>query len=132
MADKSYYYAAGKRKSSTAKVYLSPTAKGGKVEVNGKDISKYFFGEHIQNIIAPLLLVGKEKSFDLKIVVTGGGFSSQSDAARHGVSKALELYNPEFRLSLKAEGFLTRDSRSKERKKYGHKKARKSPQWSKR
>ena len=127
-----YYYARGKRKTSTAKVYLTPSATGGKVEVNGKDIKEYFPGEYAGNVISPLLLTDNIEKFNLKIVLVGGGFSSQSDAARHGVARALELYSPELRLALKAAGYLTRDPRRKERKKFGLKKARKSPQWSKR
>ena len=130
--DTQYYYARGKRKTSTAKVYLTPNVKGGKVEVNGKDIKEYFSGDYVGNVISPLTLTDNADKFDLKIVLIGGGFSSQSDAARHGVARALELYSPELRLSLKAAGYLTRDPRRKERKKFGLKKARKSPQWSKR
>jgi len=127
-----YFYAVGKRKTSIAKVYLTPSEKGGKVEVNGKDIAEYFSGNYVGNIISPLVLTDNAKKFDIKIVLVGGGFSSQSDAARHGIARALEIINPDFRLSLKAAGFLTRDPRRKERKKFGKKKARKSPQWSKR
>ncbi len=127
-----YFYAVGKRKTSIAKVYLTPSDKGGKVEVNGKDISEYFSGNYIGNIISPLVVTDNAKKFDIKIVLVGGGFSSQSDAARHGIARALESINPDLRLSLKAAGFLTRDPRRKERKKFGKKKARKSPQWSKR
>ncbi len=127
-----YIYAVGKRKTSTAKVYLTPSLKGGKIEVNGKDISEYFSGNYIGNILSPLVSTDNTDNFDIKIVLVGGGFSSQSDAARHGIARALEKNNSELRLSLKASGFLTRDPRRKERKKFGKKKARKSPQWSKR
>jgi len=127
-----YFYAVGKRKTSIAKVYLTPSDKGGKIEVNGKDISEYFSGNYVGNIISPLAVTDNIKKFDIKIVLIGGGFSSQSDAARHGIARALELINGDLRLSLKAAGFLTRDPRRKERKKFGKKKARKSPQWSKR
>ena len=127
-----YFYANGKRKTSVAKVYLTPSAKGGKFEINGKDISVYFSGNQIGNAKSPLALTENFEKFDVIVVTQGGGLSSQSDAVRHGVAKALELFNPELRLVLKAAGFLTRDSRRKERKKPGLKKARKSPQWSKR
>ena len=127
-----YTYAVGKRKTSIAKVYLTPSSKGGKIEINGKDISEYFSGDYIGNIISPLVLTENDTNFDVKIVLIGGGFSSQSDAARHGIARALEKNNPELRLLLKSAGFLTRDPRRKERKKFGLKKARKSPQWSKR
>jgi len=127
-----YFYANGKRKTSVAKVYLTPSEKGGKFEINGKDISVYFSGNQIGNAKSPLALTENLEKFDVIVVTSGGGLSSQSDAVRHGTAKALELFNPELRLVLKAAGFLTRDSRRKERKKPGLKKARKSPQWSKR
>jgi small subunit ribosomal protein S9 len=127
-----YFYANGKRKTSIAKVYLTPTLKGGKFEINGKDISVYFSGTQIGNAKSPLALTENLEKFDVKVIASGGGISSQSDAIRHGISKALELSNPGLRLVLKAAGYLTRDPRRKERKKFGLKKARKSPQWSKR
>ncbi|HIQ56989.1 TPA: 30S ribosomal protein S9 [Candidatus Gracilibacteria bacterium] len=127
-----YFYAVGKRKTSIAKVYLTPSEKGGKVEVNGKDIREYFSGNYVGNIISPLVLTDNVEKYDIKIVLVGGGFSSQSDAARHGIARALEVINADLRTPLKAAGFLTRDPRRKERKKFGKKKARKSPQWSKR
>ncbi len=127
-----YYYANGKRKTSVAKVYLTPVLKGGEFKVNGKDITEYFSGNQIGNAKSPLLLTENLEKFNVIIIVKGGGFASQSDAIRHGISKALELFNPELRLVLKAAKFLTRDPRKKERKKPGLKKARKSPQWSKR
>jgi small subunit ribosomal protein S9 len=128
-----YFYAVGKRKTSIAKVYLTPSVdNNGKIEVNGKDISEYFFGDYAKNVCSPLVLTDNLKKFDIKIVLIGGGFSSQSDAARHGIARALEIVNSDFRLVLKSSGFLTRDPRRKERKKFGKKKARKSPQWSKR
>lgn len=127
-----YFYSSGKRKTSIAKVYITPNAQGGSIEVNGKNISEYFSGEYVGNIISPLTLLEMDKSVDVKIVVSGGGYSSQSDAARHGIARALETMNPDYRLQLKAAGYLTRDPRRKERKHFGLKKARKSPQWSKR
>ena len=125
-----YHYAVGKRKTSTAKVYLTPGT--GEIEVNGKKINEYFSTSYAGNVISPLVLTETAATYDVKIVIIGGGYSSQSDAARHGVARCLELINPEYRLRLKAAGYLTRDPRRKERKHYGFKKARKSPQWSKR
>ncbi len=132
MADQKYYYAAGRRKTSIAKVYLEPTTKAALFEVNGKPVAEYFHGEYIGNVESPLALVEMLGKFNVKVVVFGGGFASQSDAVRHGVARALEVYNESFRIPLKAAGYLTRDPRRKERKKFGLKKARKSPSWSKR
>jgi len=132
MGKETYFYALGKRKTSVAKVYITPSSNGGKFEVNGKDIKEYFSGEYIGNILSPLSLVDALDSFTVKVVVSGGGYSSQSDSIRHGLARALVLFNADNRLRLKAEGFLTRDPRRKERKHFGLKKARKSPQWSKR
>lgn len=130
--DTQYYYATGRRKTSVAKVYITPNEKGGNVEVNGKALSEYFTGNYAGNALSPLSATETQGKFDIKVVVSGGGLSSQSDAARNGLAKALDLYAPEHRLQLKAAGYLTRDPRRKERKKFGLKKARKSPQWSKR
>lgn len=132
MAEQRYYYAAGRRKTSVAKVYLEPSPKASLFEVNGKTASEYFHGEYFGNIQSPLVLVEMMDKFNIKVVVSGGGYASQSDAIRHGVARALEEYNPNFRIALKAAGYLTRDPRRKERKKFGLKKARKSPSWSKR
>lgn len=132
MADLRYYYAAGRRKTSVAKVYLEPSPKADSFEVNGKPVSEYFYGEYLGNVQSPLALVEMLDKFNVKVVVSGGGYASQSDAVRHGVARALEEYNPNFRIQLKAAGYLTRDPRRKERKKFGLKKARKSPSWSKR
>lgn len=129
--EKAYFYAVGKRKTAVAKVYLTPGVKGGKKEVNGKSLDEYFSGILINNALSPLDTVSLA-DIELKVVVSGGGFSSQSDAVRHGLSRALELFDHTYRFSLKKEGFLTRDPRVKERKKPGLKKARRAPQWSKR
>lgn len=128
---KAYFYAVGKRKTAIAKVYLTPGVKGGKQEINGKQIAEYFPGLLSENALSPLSQTSLA-DIELKVVVIGGGSSSQSDAVRHGLSRALELYDPTYRVPLKRAGFLTRDPRVKERKKPGLKKARKSPQWSKR
>lgn len=127
-----YFYAVGKRKTSIARVYLTHAPKG-KIEVNGKDATQYFSTEFfVGNITVPLSLTQNVGKFDIKVVVKGGGVSSQSDAVRHGIAKALELADPGYRPILKQAGYLTRDSRSKERKKFGHHGARRSPQWAKR
>lgn len=133
MSDKKndYYYAVGKRKSSIAQIRLYKNGKG-ECTVNDKDLKEYFHGLYIGNVLSPLKLTGQSKNFDISIKVKGGGFSSQSDAARHGISLALLEFDPELRTQLKQEGLITRDSRVKERKKPGLKRARRAPQWAKR
>lgn len=126
-----YFYANGKRKTSVARVRLYENGKGD-IVINNKPISEYFFGELIGSVKAPLRIANALKLFDVTALVEGGGISSQADAVRHGISKALLDYDPELRKELKAAGFLTRDSRIKERKKYGLKRARRAPQWAKR
>ena len=126
-----YFYANGKRKTSVARVRLYENGKGS-IVVNNKPFEDYFFGTLIGNITAPLKLASAAKLFDITVKVVGGGVSSQSDAIRHGISKALLEYDPELRKALKAAGYLTRDSRVKERKKFGLKRARRAPQWAKR
>lgn len=131
MADEVKYYATGRRKESTARVWIKPGE--GKIIVNNRDFKEYFPRETIINsIIEPLNLTGTLNSYDIIATITGGGVSGQAGALRHGISRALLEVNPEYRLVLKKEGFLTRDPRIKERKKYGLKKARKRPQYSKR
>jgi small subunit ribosomal protein S9 len=129
--DGHYFYSNGKRKTSVARVRLYENGKG-EIIVNGQPANEYFFGELIGNIKAPLKLANALKLFDVTALVQGGGVSAQSDAIRHGISKALLEYDPELRGDLKRAGFLTRDSRVKERKKYGLKRARRAPQWAKR
>jgi len=131
LAEKVIYYATGKRKESIARVRLTPGT--GKISVNKRDFNAYF-GSDTQKtmIVEPLKLTGTESVYDVLADITGGGVSGQAGALRHGISKALLDVNDEFRQILKREGFLTRDSRIKERKKYGLKKARKRPQFSKR
>jgi small subunit ribosomal protein S9 len=126
-----YFYANGKRKTSVAKVRLYENGKG-EIIINNRPINEYFFGELIGNIKVPLKIANALKLFDITALVEGGGVSSQADAVRHGISKALLEYDPELRSQLKKAGFLTRDSRVKERKKYGLKRARRAPQWAKR
>ena len=124
-------YATGKRKNAVARVWIMPGK--GKVVVNGKTMGDYFARPVLQMILRqPFTIAGVEGQFDVMATVAGGGLSGQAGAVKHGVSKALQLYTPELRGALKAAGFLTRDSRVVERKKYGKAKARKSFQFSKR
>ena len=125
------FYATGKRKNSVAKVWLTPG--NGKIIVNNKDLNEYFELNVARDLLSsPLILAEKSDSFDVKVTVMGGGKTGQAGAIRLGVSKALELSDPDLRGVLKSAGFLTRDSRRKERKKYGKKGARASFQFSKR
>ena len=124
-------YATGKRKDAVARVWIKPGS--GKVVVNGKEMAVYFARPVLQMILRqPFTVAGVEGQFDVMATVAGGGLSGQAGAVKHGVSKALQLYEPALRGALKAAGFLTRDSRVVERKKYGKAKARKSFQFSKR
>ena len=124
-------YATGKRKDAVARVWIKPG--NGKVIVNGKEMPQYFARPVLQMVIGqPFTVAGVEGEFDVFATVKGGGLSGQAGAVKHGISKALDLYNPELRPALKAAGFLTRDSRVVERKKYGRRKARRSFQFSKR
>jgi len=124
-------YATGKRKNAVARVWIKPGS--GKVIVNGKTMAEYFARPVLQMILRqPFTVAGVEGQFDVMATVAGGGLSGQAGAVKHGVSKALQLYEPSLRGALKAAGFLTRDSRVVERKKYGKAKARKSFQFSKR
>ena len=125
------YYGTGRRKSSTARVYLRPGS--GAIRVNGKSLEDYLPRETAQMIVRqPLELTETADQFDLKVNVDGGGPSGQAGAIRHGVARALLEYNPQLRPTLKRAGLLTRDARKVERKKIGHRKARRSPQFSKR
>jgi small subunit ribosomal protein S9 len=124
-------YATGKRKDAVARVWVKPGS--GKVTVNGKDMGAYFARPVLQLIVKqPAQVAGVEGQFDVVATVKGGGLSGQAGAVKHGISKALQLYDPSLRGALKAAGFLTRDSRVVERKKYGKRKARRSFQFSKR
>jgi len=131
MAEKIYYYGTGRRKNAIARVRL--TEGSGKITINGKDIEE-FFGMETLKVIAkqPLAVTNTTAKYDVIAKVTGGGFTGQAGAIRHGIARALNEANAEFRPALKSNGFLTRDPRMKERKKYGLKKARKAPQFSKR
>jgi len=124
-------YATGKRKDAVARVWIKPGS--GKVTVNGREINKYFARPVLQMILRqPFTVAGVEDEFDVMATVKGGGLSGQAGAVKHGISKALQLYDPALRPALKAAGFLTRDSRVVERKKFGRAKARRSFQFSKR
>ncbi|MDO5725509.1 MAG: 30S ribosomal protein S9 [Tissierellia bacterium] len=125
------YRGTGRRKTSTAQVRLLPGS--GNFTINGRDIDNYFNYEALKIIARePLTITEAESGFDVIVKVEGGGFTGQAGAIRHGVARALLEVNPEYRSVLKRAGMLTRDPRMKERKKYGLKKARKSPQFSKR
>ena len=124
-------YATGKRKDAVARVWIKPGS--GKVTVNGKDQDAYFARPVLQLILRqPMQVAGVEGEFDVVATVKGGGLTGQAGAVKHGISKALQLYEPSLRGALKAAGFLTRDSRVVERKKFGKRKARRSFQFSKR
>ena len=124
-------YATGKRKNAVARVWIKPGK--GKATVNGKPLDVYFARPVLRMILnQPLVVVNRVGQYDLIVTVAGGGLSGQAGAVRNGLAKALTYYEPELRSPLKKEGFLTRDSRVVERKKYGHKKARASFQFSKR
>lgn len=125
-------YATGKRKTAIAKVWLKPGT--GKISVNEIDLNSWLGGhEAIKlKVVQPLLVTKQETSMDIKAVVSGGGYNAQAEALRHGISKCLSQMDSAFRSLLKPKGLLTRDSRVVERKKYGRKKARRSPQFSKR
>ena len=129
---KPYFYGTGRRKSSVARVHLFPNGTG-EITINGRNIDDYFGLETLKMIVRqPLLATGTVGRMDLRITVVGGGVTGQAGAIRHGVSRALLLVNEEHRAILKQAGFLTRDPRMKERKKYGLKGARRAPQFSKR
>lgn len=149
MPAKESFYGTGRRKTSSARVFLEPGKGSFKIKANKKseknkanhktvkktwvDLKEYFTQPEQQNsALAPLKELNLEKSYDVSATLKGGGFTGQAEALRHGLSRALLLVNPEHRPVLKKNGLLTRDSRMVERKKYGHHKARKSTQFSKR
>ena len=126
-----YFYGTGRRKSSVARVRVYPGS--GKITINGRDIDDYFGLETLKLIVRqPLALTETAEQFDIVCTVAGGGVTGQAGAIRHGLSRALLVFNPELRPVLKKAGYLTRDPRMKERKKYGLKAARRAPQFSKR
>ena len=129
---KPYHYGTGRRKSSVARVHLFPNGTGA-ITINGRDIDDYFGLETLKLITRqPLVTTENLGTVDIVATVAGGGVTGQAGALRHGISRALLLMNPEYRAILKSAGFLTRDPRMKERKKYGLKAARRAPQFSKR
>jgi small subunit ribosomal protein S9 len=124
-------YATGKRKDAVARVWV--TRGAGRITVNDKDFAAYFARPVLQMVVQqPIITANRTGQYDVRVTVAGGGLSGQAGAVRHGISKALTHYEPELRPVLKKAGFLTRDSRTVERKKYGHAKARRSFQFSKR
>ena len=129
---KKYFYGTGRRKSSVARVRVFENGTG-VITINGRDINDYFGLDTLKLVVnQPLVAADMVGKVDVSVTVAGGGVSGQAGAIRHGISRALILLNPEFRAALKAAGFLTRDPRMKERKKYGLKAARRAPQFSKR
>ena len=131
-AKRAYVYGTGRRKSSTARVHVIPNGTG-VITINGRDIDEYFGLETLKMVVRqPLNATETLGKVDIIATVEGGGVSGQAGALRHGISRALLLVNPDFRPILKKAGFLTRDPRMKERKKYGLKAARRAPQFSKR
>ncbi|MBQ7557186.1 MAG: 30S ribosomal protein S9 [Lachnospiraceae bacterium] len=125
------YYGTGRRKSAVARVFLSP-GKGG-ITINGRSLEDYFGDENIRKTVTePLEAVEASGKYDAYITVKGGGLSGQAGAVRHGIARALNEADPDYRAVLKSDGYLSRDPRMKERKKYGLKGARRAPQFSKR
>ena len=130
-SEKIVYYGTGRRKSSVARVRLLEGT--GNITINRKDINEFFGPETLKVIVRqPLTVTNTTSKYDVICTVKGGGFTGQAGAIRHGIARALNEANSEYRPALKSNGFLTRDPRMKERKKYGLKKARKAPQFSKR
>jgi small subunit ribosomal protein S9 len=126
------FYATGRRKTATARVWLN--AGSGKLIINGQDVDGWLGGHQTmkKKVKQPLVATKQETSVDVVVDVSGGGISAQAEAVRHGISRALVAFDGNMRAIIKPEGFLTRDSRKVERKKFGRKKARRSPQFSKR
>ena len=128
---KEQFYGTGRRKSAVARVYIKPGK--GNITVNKRDIEEYFGLETLKTIVRqPLVATDTTEKYDIKVNVKGGGYTGQAGAIRHGIARALLKVDEDFRPTLKAAGFLTRDPRMKERKKYGLKAARRAPQFSKR
>lgn len=129
-----YFYAVGRRKTAVARVKIFPKKKSGfSLLINGKKNEDFFSIKRLIPLAeSPLALVGEEKGFNAEVKVSGGGINAQAEAVRLGIARALIVFDKDYKKELKAQGFLTRDSRKVERKKPGLKKARKSPQWAKR
>jgi small subunit ribosomal protein S9 len=131
MEKENVYYATGRRKSSIARTWITPGT--GKVVINNRPVDEYFKIDITRRImLQPLMLTNTREDFDIKATVKGGGYSGQAGAIRHGITRALMLANPELRTQLKKAGFVRRDPRTKERKKYGQRGARARYQFSKR
>ena len=131
MAEENVYYATGKRKTAIARTWMKPGS--GVITVNDRELDDYFrVGTAKTIMLQPLVLTNTRDSFDIRVKVIGGGISGQAGAIRHGITRALMMVDPDLRQSLKRAGFVTRDSRVKERKKYGQKGARARYQFSKR
>jgi small subunit ribosomal protein S9 len=131
MATAETYYGTGRRKSSTARVYI--TSGKGEISINKRPLDVFFGRETARMIVRqPLVLLEMDGKFDINVTVSGGGISGQAGAIRHGITRALMQYDEELRPSLRKAGFVTRDARKVERKKFGLHKARKAPQFSKR
>ena len=131
MADKNKWMATGRRKRSVARVVMTPGT--GKITVNGKDVKDYMpYETLVMDLVQPLEMTDSQNKYDISVTVVGGGFSGQTGAIRLAIARALMLVNGENRSTLKANKMITRDARIKERKKYGLKKARRAPQFSKR
>ena len=129
---KPYFYGTGRRKSSVARVHVYENGAGS-IIINGRDIEEYFGLDTLKMVVRqPLVTTGLLGKVDVNVTVAGGGVTGQAGAIRHGIARALLRVNPEYRPALKSAGFLTRDPRMKERKKYGLKAARRAPQFSKR
>jgi small subunit ribosomal protein S9 len=131
MSEKNYTQTVGRRKTAAARVRMSTGT--GTITVNGKDYKQYFpISLWSDKVTAPLKAAGKEKNFDISVKVAGGGVLGQAEAVRHGIARGLLEIDEALRSVLKVEGFLTRDARAKERKKFGRRKARRGRQWRKR
>lgn len=132
MATERYIEATGRRKTSTARARLTP-AKKTAITVNGKNLKDYFPTQTLRtHVEEPFTAAGHEQAFSVSVQVRGGGIASQSEAVRHSISRALVTFDASLRTPLKSAGYLTRDPRMKERRKFGLKKARRAAQWSKR
>lgn len=132
MTTERYIESIGRRKTAAARVRITPATKQS-ITINDRDVNEYFLVKEEQtNVIAPFNSTKIQQKFKVTAVVKGGGAHAQSEAVRHGIARALVEYDAELRKIVKAEGFLKRDGRAKERRKFGLKKARKAPQWSKR
>lgn len=128
-----YFESVGRRKTAIARVRFIGNRAGKSAVVNNKSLSEYFRHPRLENVVmAPIAKLKLDDHFEITAVVSGGGYNAQAEAIRHGLSRALVLYNPELKKKLRKFGFLTRDPRMAERKKYGLKKARRAPQWAKR